>query len=972
MAANSTAASSFTIEDGYNFTTSGNFTNNGTLVIGSDSTFAVATGSSLTNFSGTTLTGGTYNITGTLQFPDANIVTNAANITLTGSGTILDQSSNNGLRGFDTNSSSGSFTINSGANFNAPANFSNAGAVTVGSGSTFGLGGFTYTNTGTTTVQAGGTMDPGTIVNTTGTFTNQGTLEASAGGTLTLQGGTFTNTGGTILATGTGSQVVLNGATITGGTLTSSSSGVIVGENNAVLNGSSGALTISTGSTLQVNNGQTLDVEGTITNNGALNLNSSGSTTELLILAKTTLSGTGMLTLSNNASNLISGAAISDTLTNQEVIQGAGNIGNGQMTLVNSGTINANQSAGLTVQANGGATNMGTVEATAGATLSLAGTPTVTNTGTLEAKGGSSLVLSGGSYANAGGTILATGSGAQVVLNGATITGGTLTSNSGGVIVGQNSALLDGTSGALTISTGSTLQVNNGQTLDAQGTITNNGALTLNSSGSTTDLLILANTTLGGTGTLTLSNNANNVVQGAATADTLTNKETIQGAGNIGNGQMTLVNSGTITANQSTALLIDTSGSFTNNGKLVVNSGDLLHVLGGSFKNFSGSTLTGGTYNTSGTLEIDQLGSSGGEIVTNAASIILNGAASSLVDAAGKNALATFGTNAAKGSFSLQGGRNFTTAGSFANNGALSVGNGSTFVFGGATLTNTGTLSLSGTALVDGSGATQTLTNSGTIAGSGTVGDAVMGLVNSGTMNANQSASLTIQTNGGDTNTGTLEDTGGSSLVLNGGNYANAGGTIKATGAGSVVTLENGVTVAGGTLATSGGGVIETPGTGTNATLDGSTKTVTNSGSYQVSNGDITYLKGTINNTGSITLNSTGEPDGTGGKRGERNPDRRRHGNDVEQHRNKIVEAASGDTLTNQETIQGAGTIGNGALTLVNSGTINANQSTALLVDTGSFTNTGKLVVNSGDLMHVFGGAFTNFSGSTLTAAPTT
>ncbi len=50
------------------------------------------------------------------------------------------------------------------------------------------------------------------------------------------------------------------------------------------------------------------------------------------------------------------------------------------MTLVNSGTINANQSAGMTINANGGMTNTGTMEATAGATLVLQST-TVTNTG---------------------------------------------------------------------------------------------------------------------------------------------------------------------------------------------------------------------------------------------------------------------------------------------------------------------------------------------------------------------------------------------------------------------------------------------------------------------------------------------------------------------------------------------------------------------------------------------------------------
>jgi hypothetical protein len=60
----------------------------------------VISGGSLTNFSGGTLTGGTYNIAGTLQFPNASIVTNAANILLDGSNSrIVNQSGVDALTG---------------------------------------------------------------------------------------------------------------------------------------------------------------------------------------------------------------------------------------------------------------------------------------------------------------------------------------------------------------------------------------------------------------------------------------------------------------------------------------------------------------------------------------------------------------------------------------------------------------------------------------------------------------------------------------------------------------------------------------------------------------------------------------------------------------------------------------------------------------------------------------------------------
>ena len=53
--------SGFTITGGRNFTTAGDFTNNGTLTVGSGSTFDV--NGNLTNFSAKKLTGGTYNVT---------------------------------------------------------------------------------------------------------------------------------------------------------------------------------------------------------------------------------------------------------------------------------------------------------------------------------------------------------------------------------------------------------------------------------------------------------------------------------------------------------------------------------------------------------------------------------------------------------------------------------------------------------------------------------------------------------------------------------------------------------------------------------------------------------------------------------------------------------------------------------------------------------------------------------------------
>ena len=81
---------------------------------------------------------------------------------------------------------------------------------------------------------------------------------------------------------------------------------------------------------------------------GAVALNSTGNQTSLVMDgAKVTLSG-GTVTMSKQrlAELYLRGAATTDTLRRSgESISGAGHIGNGQMTLTNSGTINSDDLA---------------------------------------------------------------------------------------------------------------------------------------------------------------------------------------------------------------------------------------------------------------------------------------------------------------------------------------------------------------------------------------------------------------------------------------------------------------------------------------------------------------------------------------------------------------------------------------------------------------------------------------------------
>jgi hypothetical protein len=219
-----------------------------------------------------------------------------------------------------------------------------------------------------------------------------------------------------------------------------------------------------------------------------------------------------------------------------------------------------------------------------------------------------------------------------------------------------------------------------------QGTITNHGAITFHSpSGTNVVLDVNGAVTLKGSGTLT-STNPNNAIMGYAQAGpgaSLTNQSTIQGKeqfggpGGIGTGN-SLINdtNGTLYANPGPLIINVATGTFTNKGTLKVKSGGSMSIPGGGFTNFSGTTLTGGIYMVSGTLEFD-----GANIGNNAANISLMGSKSMIVNQSAVNALANFANNMSTGSFSLSGGALLTTTigGSFTNNGKMTIGNGSGF-----------------------------------------------------------------------------------------------------------------------------------------------------------------------------------------------------------------------------------------------------------------------------------------------------
>jgi hypothetical protein len=387
--------------------------------------------------------------------------------------------------------------------------------------------------------------------------TNTGLIEATNGGLLELSGN-FTNTGGTITA-GAGSTVDMGGASITGGTLSTTGNGVIT------VTGNKNSLNSLTNSgTLVVNDNSTLTISGTINNTGTIGLESRGNGTYLTISGSATLTGSGVLGMGIGP-NYIEGASTgNEVLTNQSTIEGSGFLGNGFLVLNNQGTIDANtlNETLLVSPSSGGVTNTGTLEATSGGTLQLIG-----------------------NYTNTNGKITAA-TGSIASLNGASITGGTLSTSGSGVI-----ETLSGGSGATLsgLTNSGTFNVSDGTTLTLAGAITNTGQINENSTGSNTFIDINGKVTLAGKGTLTMGKGSHNFIQGTGTAPVLTNSNTIQGAGNIGDASMGLINSGTILANAGGLVVDVNSSGFTNSGNITVSSKSSLNIIGPTTTSFSTS-----------------------------------------------------------------------------------------------------------------------------------------------------------------------------------------------------------------------------------------------------------------------------------------------------------------------------------------------------------------------------------------------
>ena len=900
------------------------------LSLNKNVTLAVSTGDSLTignagTASSTLTNAGTISLNS--SYYDSDLIIGGPKVTLTGGGSIVMGNQNDSNRIIAA--TAGNQLIN--------VNNTIVGAGTIGNG-----GALAFTN------QAAGIVDANAsnqlFINTGSLVTsNAGLFEATAGGGgLVIQSVVNDGTAGRILASG--AEVFLSGATIMGGTLTSSAGFSIQDSGNATLDGT--AQSVTNAGSLVVNTGETLSVLGTLNNTGIVSLQSSYYDSDLTFgpagstPGTATLTGGGSVVLGDaNSSDRIYGAIAGDTLVNlNNTISGSGSIGVGQLNLVNDGTISATGTANaLLIQ-----------------------TTSFINNGLLEAVGSAGLIITTSVNDSGGGTLLS--SGGTVQLAGGTIVGGVIKSTNGGSIAVTSQGTLDGSS--QTVTNLGTIEVNTGETLTLLGTITNEGTIGLNSTYYDSDLVVGTPTvTLTGSGTIALSDsNGSDRIYGAAGTDVLNNiNNLIEGSGQLGASQLTLINgaAGVIDATgAANQLVVGTGSTIVNDGLIeatgaagmalastVLNSGGgTILVTTGSVIDLNGADIEGGLLKSTGT----------GQFVGNGQTT-LDGSAHALTLA---------------GTIEVSTGQSMTLLGTITNDGTIGLNSSyydSDLIIGSAkvTLNGGGTIALSDNNTSDriyGAVGTDVLDNiNNLIEGSGQIGAGQLTLINekAGVINSTGTQGLTISTGSTVTNYGLIESTGAGGLAISSIIDDSSGGTILA--ASSNVYL-NGATIVGGLLKSTGTGQLVGNG---QTTLDGSAHTITNAGTIEVSTGDSMTVLGTITNQGVIGLNSsyynsdliiasptlTLNGGGTIALSDVNTSDR-------------IYGQVASDVLDNvNNTIEGSGQIGAGQLTLINAGTISATGTNSLTINlgsTGTNTATGEMLAQGSGGLIFQNGTYTN------------
>jgi hypothetical protein len=807
-----------------------------------------------------------------------------------------------------------------------------------------------------------------TLNNTGGIANAGGTLEATGGGTLSIGALIVNNANGEILVGDASSAVQLAGATIQGGTLNNVAGGTMATSGAATLDGSTTAGAVTIEGVFTASDNAVTTIAGAIVDQGTIEIvGGADQNGQLNLGASVTLIGGGALVLIDHPNDSGFGGAAylegnGQTLTNvDDVIEGTGVIGNGNLAIVNESVIDATPQGGSTI-------------------LTLADTGGIVNAGgLLEATGGATLSISGIAVDNGDGAITVGDATSAVQLANAIVQGGTLNNSLGGLMATAGTTLLDGSASAGEVTINGVFTASDNALTEIAGAIVIAGTLDLvGGADQNGQINLVGDAILSGPGALVLIDRPNDSGFGGnayleGNSRTLTNTAVIEGAGVIGNGNLALTNEGVIdaTPEQGTSTLtLDNTGGIVNAGGLLeATGGGTLSISGIAIDNAGGDITVG---DSSSTVQLANATIQGGTLNNTAGGTMATAGTSTLDGSAGFGAVTIEGvfiandnaTTDLEGAIVVAG--NLELVGGVDQNGFLNL-------VGDVTLTGSGAVVLidhpndsgfSGAAYLEGNG--ETLTNAGSvIEGTGVIGNGDLALINQGVVDATpegNSSTLTLNNTGGILNTGgLLEATAGGVLSINGITVNNAGGEITVADAESAAHLVN-ATIQGGSLNNIAGGTLDTAGT---STLDGSTSAgaVTINGILVASDGVTTELEGAIVNEGSIEL--LGGADGNGQLNLIASATLSGAGalvmidqpNDSGFGGNAYLEG-NGATLTNSgSTIEGTGIIGDGNLVLDNAGVVDATPeggtSTLILDSSGGIVNTGTLEATNGGLLEV-------------------
>ncbi len=656
---------------------------------------------------------------------------------------------------------------------------------------------------------------------------------------------------------------------------------------------SAGGLHVGVGATVDIVNGGTLTIFDEITGAGTVELNAAGSDPSLIIDGTVTLKGGGTI--------LMTGTPGDDDIVG---FHGSGaKLVNVDYTITGGGTIGHDGDGNLTF------VNEGTVDATGLLTIHTGNEVANTATGLMEATAGGTLQIED-DVGNCG-IVEATGAGATVSLLNSSF-------DNMGSLIATNDGAVTLSSVFLTNEIGGTFEATDGGSITYDtGNLTNDGSVLADGGSITFE------------GSLEINNNA-----GATFEATAGGSITLDGADGL-----SLTNLATIEA--------DNGGTITFDQVAVTNYGAIIEAEAGGtiiIETDSGPGVFGGTIQADGagsTVQLESaslndltLESSGGgeiEAVSGTSTLLndtfdgttLNVETGATVDLSG----GTSGIAAViDGTVTFEGAGTVTL--DFASYKIVAGG-------AGAVLDDDTTISGSGQIGTGDNSLTLNIGSAGAIETSGTfvidTGANVVG--NAGLLEALSGGTLTIDS--GVNNTGTVKADGGTVTFNGSAAVLNAtGGTMTADGGTLVFDTTGGVTnQAGATIEALDGGVLQFE---TAITLD-------NAGTIELTDGTLA-LGGnmTLDGGGNVTLsddtdNAVMLNDGSG---------------------NAIESDGSAVTLTNVDnTIAGAGTIGDANLTLINEthGTIDADDAAPLILDTGDnlITNLGLLEATAGGTLEI-------------------